>query len=48
MAEAFAKVAEGCAQELDDRLLSVATHTVVRESQAADKAARDLLTQMTS
>ena len=33
MANAFQKVADGAARELDDRLLTEATRAVVRESQ---------------
>jgi hypothetical protein len=47
-ADVFAKVAEGCAQELEDRVLTIMTRDVVRASQEADRQARDLITQMTS
>ena len=48
MAGVFRKVAEETAQELADRLLTIAAQEVVRESQAADRQARELLDQMIS
>jgi hypothetical protein len=46
MADVFSKVADETAQELEDRVLTIAAGEVVRESQAANRQATELLHQM--
>ena len=42
----FKRVADECSAELEDRLLAVATRSVLRESQEADRQAAGLMKQM--
>ena len=44
----FQRIAHDCSAELEDRLLTIATRDVLRESGDVDRQARDLLRQMST
>ena len=48
LAEILSRVVSGCEDELQDRLTAIMTRSIVNDSTAADRQARELLNQMTT